>query len=117
MGTKTIKEKNTRANRVKSKKFVRTPKGKISSRRGREARSRHTCAITKDYLHGTTNKKTNKLSKTKKRPSVPFGGVLSTKARQRIMEETALAYQGFKTMEQVPLNLRNYVEQALKRIK
>ena len=77
------------------------------------------CAITDETLKGVPHamkSKSQKLSKTQKRPSVPFGGILSSKAREQVFIETGKVVAGIKTLEDVDEKYKKYVEQAMKRI-
>ena len=76
------------------------------------------CAITGKNLAGVPNEtKANlrKHSKTEKRPSVPFGGVLSGEAREEVFVELGKVVAGIKPMEDVDIKYRKYVKQAMKR--
>ena len=82
--------------------------------------SKLTCAVTGDCLKGVPHakkSKVSKLSKTKKRPSVPFGGILSSKAREQVFIETGKVVAGIKTVEDVDEKYKKYVKQAITRIK
>lgn len=81
--------------------------------------SKLTCAVTGDCLKGVphaSKSKVNKLSKTQKRPSVPFGGVLSSKAREQVFIETGKVVAGIKTIDDVDEKYKQYVKQAMMRI-
>lgn len=76
------------------------------------------CAITKEKLFGvanTTKAGLSKKSKTEKRPSVPFGGVLSGKAREKVFIELGKVVAGIKNIDDVDYKYRTYVKQVLKR--
>lgn len=96
------------------KKFKRTIKGKSKVYYVREKTSKHHCAICKGILHGTAHGKkvseVSKLSKTQKRPSVVFGGVLCTKCRKAIMEDSAKVISEIKDITDVNLKRRKYVK-------
>jgi ribosomal protein L34E len=85
----------------------------------RQKTSKKTCAICPAQLsgvpHGLAKAGTRKLSKTQKRPSVPFGGVLCTGCRSLVAEETAKVLSG-KKIEEVDLSMKPFVEKLLKRL-
>lgn len=65
--------------------------------------------------HGATKSGVGKLSKTQKRPSVPFGGVLCTECRAVTAEETAKIIAG-KKIGDIDLRFRPFIEASLKRL-
>ena len=76
------------------------------------------CAITGNKLAGThtaTKGLSNKKSKSQKRPSVPFGGILSSKAREQVSIELGKIIAEVKTIDEVDQTYRKYVKQMLKR--
>ena len=103
----------TPGQKTKKKKKRRTPSG---SREYyvREKTAKRSCAICKGQLHGVPHGKTvagvSKLSKTEKRPSVPFGGVLCTKCRRQVFEERAKVENGLKKAEDLDLMIKKFVE-------
>jgi ribosomal protein L34E len=75
------------------------------------------CAVTGKILSGVPRDgkgKISKHSKTQKRPSVPFGGILSGEAREKVFIEMGKVLSG-KDINDVDTKYRNYVKQALKR--
>ncbi len=75
--------------------FVRTPKGTRIHYKRRDPKT-GICPVTGEVLKGVPRVSANKmknLSKTKKRPQRPFGGVLSSRAMRRfaITEARALS--------------------------
>lgn len=80
----------------------------------REKSKKISCAITGKKLSGSS--KASKKSKTQKRPSVPFGGVLSGEAREQVFVELGKVIAGIKTIEEVEQKYRKYVKQAMKRV-
>ncbi len=74
------------------------------------------CGISGKKLQGTSGKKSSKESKTQKRPSVPFGGVLCSRAREKVFIETGKIKAGLKNINEVEQKYRKYVKQALKRV-
>jgi ribosomal protein L34E len=78
------------------------------------------CPVTGKPLSGVAHAikcKAQKLSKTQKRPSVPFGGTLSTKAREQVFIETGKVISGIKNIDDVDNKYKQYVMQAIKRAK
>ena len=73
------------------------------------------CALCKDMLHGVPHgKKTNalkKLSKTQRRPSVPFAGILCGNCREQVAIETIKVATAQKKFSQVELRIQPYVKQ------
>jgi len=78
--------------RSSEKKFVRVPGGKTTIKYFKGKGKKQHCALCKNILHGVfhsiNRSKVSKLSKTQRRPSVPFGGVLCSKCRVKVFEET-----------------------------
>ncbi|HZX34231.1 MAG TPA: 50S ribosomal protein L34e [archaeon] len=108
-----------RATRVKKKKFRRTPGGKTVVHYSRHERANAECAVTGEKLQGTGDQqksRVRKLPKTMKRPSVKFGGVLSTRPRREVWENYALIVSGRKSVEEVPAKIRPYVKSQLKKV-
>lgn len=77
------------------------------------------CGICKSQLsgvpHGKTKSGVRKLSKSQRKPSVPFGGMLCTNCRAIVAEETAKILSGKKT-EEIDIRFRKFVQASLKRI-
>ncbi|MBT7241787.1 MAG: hypothetical protein HN878_04830, partial [Candidatus Diapherotrites archaeon] len=59
----------------------------------------------------------NKKSKSQKRPSVPFGGVLSSKPREQVFTEYGKVMAGVKTIDEVGQTYRKYVKQIMEKAK
>ena len=57
-----------------------------------------------------------KLAKSKKRPSAMFGGVLCSKCRNIVFDEAIKVNQESKKIEDVSLDIKNYVDSALKKV-
>ncbi|MFA6268676.1 MAG: hypothetical protein WCW13_01250 [archaeon] len=76
------------------------------------------CSLTGKKLHGVPHETKCgmlKHSKTEKRPSVPFGGVLSGEARAKVFIEMGKVLAGVKKLDEVDEKYRKYVKQAIKR--
>jgi ribosomal protein L34E len=99
--------------RPKTVKGIAGSKTKMVSAR----HSKRTDAITGETLHGVAHGATltqmRRLSKTARRPSRKFGGVLSSKNTRRVLTESGLVAAGAKRIEDVELRYRKFVEQAL----
>jgi len=99
--------------RFMKKKMVRTPGGKTKIRLLRGKKTKVVCAITKKRITSANNQAS---AKTEKRPSVMFGGVLSTKSRDKVFENTIKVKLGIKKEEDLNLTVRKYVKQAIKKV-
>jgi ribosomal protein L34E len=76
------------------------------------------CAITKKVLHGVPHETKvghAKKSKTEKRPSAPFGGILSGEAREKVFIELGKVIAGIKQVDDVDQKYRKYVKQVMNR--
>ncbi len=105
-----------RHNRVKKKKFRKTPGGRVAIHYSRAKKEFAECAITGRKLHGMGNQSKAKVrarAKTARRPSVKFGGMLSSGARRQIWENMALVETGRKTLQEVPAGIRHFVKDAM----
>lgn len=99
------------------KKFRKSASGSKAERYS-EKKSRPQCAITGKKLAGVPNSTKaglSKKSKTEKRPSAPFGGVLSGEAREKVFIELGKVVAGIKEIDDVDVKYRKYVKQAMKR--
>lgn len=100
------------------KKTRKTPsKNSTKYFRGKNAKKR--CAITKKVLVGVTHdeKKAKKQSKTQKRPNVPFGGILSSMAREKVFIEAGKVAAGIKEINDVDQKYRKFVIQIIEKTK
>jgi ribosomal protein L34E len=74
-------------------------------------------ALKKEKLFGMAKQKSNvvtgKLSKTQKRPSVMFGGSLTSKERTLVFKEAAKIISGEKKIIKTDIRLKNYINQAI----
>lgn len=105
--------------RASLKKFRKTISGtKIDYVKGKNKKIH--CGMCKAILHGVPHSKTkaeiNKLSKTKKRPEVVFGGVLCSKCRTKVVKNTTKVKYGELDINEVPLDIKGYVEQMIKKV-
>lgn len=103
-----------RKDRYKKKKFRRTPGGKTVERRGEKKSGKHHCAVCGKVLHGVPHgkkpSKVGRLSKSQRKPTAIFAGILCSQCRTKAMEEAIKVNQKIKKMNEVELVLRNYVE-------
>ncbi len=108
------------SDRWKARKFTRTPGGKTKMSFFTEKSGKKTCALCEAELHGVPHGKrvaeVSKLSKTEKRPSGIFGGVLCGNCRTEIIEETAKVKTGVKNLSDVSFEEKKYVEMAMNRV-
>jgi len=108
-----------RGTRVKKKTFKKTPSGKNVKHYSRFKRTAATCAIEGVKLSGTGNQiksASRKKAKTTRRPSVKFGGVLSSKARKEVWENYALVKSGKKELAQVTEKVKRYVAPQIEKV-
>ena len=101
--------------RTMKHKSRKTP-SKTTKNYYRDNKATKICPITGNMLLGTSKKIRSKESKTQKRPSVPFGGVLSGPAREQVFIELAKVTAGIKEIDDVDQTYRKFVKQAMKRV-
>jgi len=102
-----------RKTRVKKKKFRKTPGTNTVIQYTKEKNTKAKCSITGVQLSGTANQSksaVNKLAKTKRRPSVKFGGVLSAKARKQLWEYKTLIELNKVKVEDIPTNFKKFIK-------
>ncbi len=84
----------------------------------REKTGKRICGLCSGILmgipHGKTDSKINALSKTEKRPSVPFGGVLCSKCRRKIISEKVKIEAGIKKIDDLEHNTKKFVKQVIR---
>ncbi len=105
--------------RVKNKKFRRTPGSKTVIHYSRDKKSTAKCAVTGVILQGTGNQTksdSRKDAKSKRRPSVKFGGVLSSKVRREVWDNYVLVKENKKEINDVPSKIKQYVESQTKKV-
>lgn len=104
-----------------NKKFIKVPSGKTKSVRYKEAsKKKSICGLCSKGLQGTprgNDGQKGKLSKTEKRPSILFGGVLCNKCRDAVFENTIKVKTGLKKITDVKVGMRKYVAQAMNAVK
>lgn len=78
------------------------------------------CAICDTVLHGVSHGKSKaglaKQSKSQKRPTGFFAGILCANCRSMIISETAKVKSGMKTMSETDVRIRNYISQIDKKV-
>ena len=100
--------------KYKSKKTASTTKREYFNKDHKKQK----CSITGKDLAGVpggTQCERGKHSKTEKRPSAPFGGILSGEAREQVFIELGKVVAGVKKIDDVDSKYRTYVKQAMKR--
>jgi len=102
-----------RQTRVKKKKFRKTPGANTAVQYTRKKNSKARDCITGKPLPGTGNQSkasVRKLAKSKRRPSVIFGGILGSKTRREVWENYALVDAGKKDITEVPIKLKKFIK-------
>jgi len=104
-----------RSERGKKTKFRRRPGRKAKRVFIRGKTGKHHCGLCDALLHGVPHgkkpSKVGKMSKSEKRPSAVFAGVLCTRCRTLVVEEAAKVLASIKGIDDVELRLRKYVEE------
>ncbi len=82
--------------------------------------SKKTSGASGNMLHGVPHgkriAKTGRLSKTQKRPSTMFGGILTGQERKRVFEEAGKIVGGEKKISDTGAKLKPYILQAIARM-
>ena len=85
----------------------------------REKTAKHTCAICQSLLHGVPHGKkkseVSRMSKTKKRPSVAFGGVLCGKCRRTVAEERAKFENNLKAADEIDFKIMSFISAGVEK--
>lgn len=101
--------------KTKKKKYRKTPGGKAKAYFERKRHGKASCALCGNALAGVPKQdEVKKLSKTERRPSAIFAGVLCNRCRNTVLEEAIKIKENIKNMRDCKITLRTYVEQALK---
>ncbi|MDD4983491.1 MAG: hypothetical protein PHH82_01470 [Candidatus ainarchaeum sp.] len=100
--------------RVMKKKKVRVPGGESRISLIRQKKTKVSCGICKDRILSANNNRG--LSKTEKRPSVVFGGVLCSTCRDKVFENAIKVKIGAKKEDDLTVTMKKFVSQAIKRI-
>jgi len=106
--------------RSSEKKFTRTPSGKVSIHYFKGKSSKHTCALCGKQLHGVPHGRrraaTKSLSRSERRPTGAFAGVLCGACREIIVTEAIKVSESVKGIGDVSLKNKKYVEMAMVRV-
>ncbi|MBI2597710.1 MAG: 50S ribosomal protein L34e [Candidatus Diapherotrites archaeon] len=106
----------TRHERSSEKKFVKLTAGKTKIKYFKGKPKKHHCALCQGMLFGVPHShkihELAKLSKTQKRPTVVFGGVLCSNCRKKVFEETAKVSQNLKSIDEVSFKIKEFVQTA-----
>ena len=105
--------------RFAKKAFRKTPKGTKRIVAKKKPGKRH-CSACGRALQGTPSGKgvaeTRRLSKTEKRPSAMFAGLLCNKCRATVLEEALKIKYCGKKQEESSIKLRHFVSEAMRKI-
>ena len=105
--------------RAKQKKFRRTP-GQTKAYYVKAKPGKHHCSLCGKVMHGMPHHKTraevNKLSKTQKRPEALLAGQVCNKCRTVVLDETVKVKLKTKTLDDVKLSFKPYVETLLGKV-
>lgn len=97
------------------KKFVKVTKS-TKEVRFRDASKGAVCGICSKKLQGVPKGDLKKLSKTEKRPSILFGGVLCNTCRDSVFDDAIMLKTGLITEDKVSFKKKQYVKDAVKKI-
>jgi len=107
--------------RWKKRVHYKAPSGKSRQRYKEKKGKLLVCKGCGNRLHGVPHAlkkhKLGKLSKTQKRPSALFGGLLCSSCRSDVMQEAVLCMDGQKSLNQTGLREKKWVEMAIQSIK
>ncbi|RLG70185.1 MAG: 50S ribosomal protein L34e [Candidatus Iainarchaeum archaeon] len=104
--------------KTKNKKYRKTPGGESKVYFERDRHGKASCALCGSTLAGVPRQdEVKKLSKTERRPSTIFAGVLCNKCRSIVLEEAIKVKHNIKSMQDCKISIRPYIEQALKLLK
>lgn len=105
-----------RSERAKKTKFKKKTGAKSERIFVRGKTGKHVCALCEKTVHGTPHGKTaaevRKLSKTKRRPTGIFAGILCNKCRAKVAGEAAKIEAKIKKPGDIEVRLKKYVEQV-----
>jgi ribosomal protein L34E len=110
----------TKSDRRKLRVFRRTAKATRMVVKGKK-HAKLTCALCDRALHGVSHgansseRKTQ--SKTHKRPTGVFAGILCGSCRSMVIIEAAKTKSGMKPMNEIDLRVKPYVQQLAKKVK
>lgn len=105
--------------RFAKKKFRKGPKETKRFKADKKP-SRRECSVCGRALHGTPSGKgiaqTRRLSKTEKRPSAMFAGLLCNKCRAMVLEEALKIKYAGKSHGESSIKLAKYISEATRKI-
>ena len=97
----------------KKKVYKKLPSGKTKIYfEGKKSKKKASCALCGRELAGVLDKR--KLSRTKRKPSAIFAGVLCNECRSVAIEEAIKVKTGIKRLEDCEMRFRSYIERSLK---
>ncbi len=100
------------SDKPKKRKFRRKAFGKAREYFEKPEKGRRKCGVCGKILAGTrSEKKSRKESKSQKRPSGKFGGILCGRCRRLVIEEAVKVREGIKQLKNVDIRLRGYVKE------
>jgi len=102
--------------RTQKKKFVKVTK-KTKEVRFRDSSKGASCGICAKKLQGVPKGDLRKLSKTEKRPSILFGGVLCNTCRDSVFDDAIMLKTGLIDEKQISFKKKHYVKEAMAKIK
>jgi ribosomal protein L34E len=100
--------------RVMKRKHVRVPSGESKIRLIRHKKTKVSCGLCGMKISSASN--SPKLSKTERRPTILFGGVLCSTCRDAVFENAIKVRLGVKSMDDLNLTMKKFVQQAIKKV-
>jgi len=98
---------------LRNAKKIKTPKGNIKIRKVKKRPNKAKCPVCRNFLLGVSSRKG---TKTQRRPSRVFGGMLCNGCVTRVITEAAKVKEGIKPLDRVKLEIKQYVELAAKKM-
>ncbi|MFH0970606.1 MAG: 50S ribosomal protein L34e [Candidatus Diapherotrites archaeon] len=109
----------TKSDRRKHRVFRRTAKGTKMVVKGKK-HAKLTCALCQKNLHGVPNGLNNAQrkgkTKTQRRPTGVFAGILCSECRSKVIIETIRVKTGTKKTNDLDLRIKPYVQQLDKKV-
>jgi len=100
--------------RVMKRKHVRVPSGESKLRLIRHDKTKVSCGLCRVKISSASNDP--KLSKTERRPTILFGGVLCSICRDAVFENAIKVKLGVKKVDDLNLTMKKFVQQAINRV-
>ncbi len=108
-----------KSERRKLRTFRRTAKATRMVTKGKKHKKLR-CAICDQVMHGVSHganrSRMAKLSKTQRRPTGMFGGILCNECKRMIITEMAKVNAGVKKMSDTDISIRPYMKQIEKQV-